>query len=557
MEWSTACPDWERRIVAGESLIPCAPLFPSEAEAALAVFKSLRVTDLPGKPTFGECAREWVFDFVRAVFGAYDAETGKRLIEEFLLLISKKNTKSTLAAGIMLTAIIRNWRPENELNILAPTLEVANNCYGPAAGMVRADPVLTDLFHLQDNLRRITHRTTDAMLKVVAADSDTVGGKKTAFVLIDELHLFGKKNGAEAMLMEATGGLVSRPEGFVISLTTQSDEPPSGVFKAKLDYFRDVRDGKVTDRKKLGVLYDWPEKLLKEQAYMRPEFWHVTNPNLGLSVREDWIADKLAEAERGGQSTLRVFLAKHLNVEIGMRLRADRWPGADYWEAAAADFPLTLDELLARSEVVTMGADGGGLDDLLGVAVLGREKGTGRWLLWTWAACHSGVLDRRKAIASLLEDLARSGELLIADELGRDMEELTAIARKVVKSGKLPPKNAAGLDASGIGGVSVALQDGGVTEEQLVGVPQGWRLTGAIGTTERALADGSLKHGGQRLMAWCVSNAKVEPRGNAKLITKAASGVGKIDPLMASFNAVSLMNLNPRARGRASITLLD
>jgi phage terminase large subunit-like protein len=68
---------------------------------------------------------------------------------------------------------------------------------------------------------------------------------------------------------------------------------------------------------------------------------------------------------------------------------------------------------------------------------------------------------------------------------------------------------------------------------------------------ERKLAEGALFHAGQAVMAWCVSNAKVEPKGNAMLITKQASGSAKIDPLMAMFNAVELMARAPASAGRS------
>src|SRR5581483_6726299 len=413
-EWSTACRDWERRILERRSLIPFGPLFPAEAEAALSVFKSLRVVDLSGKPTFGECAPQWVFDFVAAIFGALNPETATRLIEEFFLLIAKKNTKSTLAAGIMVTALCRNWRYDNEALILAPTKEVADNSFTPAAGMVEADPELSALFHVNANLREITHRTTNAFLKVVAADSDTVSGKKAAFVLVDELWLFGKRANADAMLKEATGGLVSRPEGFVIYLSTQSDEPPAGVFKSKLDYFREVRDGGIIDRKKLPVLYEFPPAMLEDEGrpYLKPENFYITNPNLGRSVRQEWLADKLEEEKRGPKEGLALFLAKHLNVEIGMRLRANRWAGADHWEAAAEP-GLTFESILARSEVVVMGADGGGLDDLLGLSLKGRDSVTKRTLSWHHAWARPEVLERRKSEAPRFRDFAAAGDMTI------------------------------------------------------------------------------------------------------------------------------------------------
>ena len=86
-----------------------------------------------------------------------------------------------------------------------------------------------------------------------------------------------------------------------------------------------------------------------------------------------------------------------------------------------------------------------------------------------------------------------------------------------------------------------------ITGEQVAGVSQGWRMSGAIKTAERKLAEGALLHGGSAMMAWCVGNAKVEPKGNSILITKQASGTAKIDPLMALFNAVELMGRQPVA----------
>jgi len=561
MEWSTACPDWEDRLKAKLSIIP-PPIFPEQAEQALRIFKELRVCDLPQtvwdddlgthrSPNFGECSEQWVFDFVSAIFGGYNAETGEQLIREYYLLISKKNTKSTIAAGIMLTAVILCWREGEEHLILAPTKEVAGNSFGPAAAMVRVDDELSALFHVQDHVKTITHRVSGASLKVVAADTDTVSGKKSGRVLVDEHWLFGKRSNATGMFMEALGGQVSRPEGWVIYLTTQSDEPPAGVFKEKLDYYRDVRDGKIKDRKSLGVLYEYPHAMVKAKAYLDASTYYITNPNLGRSVSAEWLEDELRKLLHKTDGSLQKFVAKHLNVQIGMNLRADRWTGADFWERQAKAPGLTLHELMARSEVITVGIDGGGLDDLLGLAVVGRECGTNKWLAWTRAWAHPIALERRKSEESKYSDFEQQGDLVIIAELPGDVAQVAAVVKEISESGLLA---SVGLDPEKTHKVMFqALVDAGIDETKCFGVSQGWKLIGAISVAERKLAEGVLLHGGQPLMNWCVSNAKIEPRGNAALITKQASGTGKIDPLMALFNAVSLMALNPVPQQTTSI----
>lgn len=563
MEWSTACPDWRERIVDRRSLLP-APLFADEAAEALAVFKSLVIVDAPpiwdptldgGKgghraPTFGEACEEWVFDFVSAIFGAYDAAAGRRLIQEFFLLISKKNSKSTLAAGVMVTALIRNWRHSAELLILAPTLEVANNAFEPARGMVKADPDLDALLHVQEHTRTITHRLTGAKLKVVAADSDTVSGTKAAYIFVDELWLFGKRPKADGMLREAIGGLVARPEGFVIWATTQADEEPAGVFKSKLNYFRQVRDGTIKDPRSLALIYEYPEPMIEAKAFLDPANFYITNPNIGRSVDQGWLASELQKVIEATGGELQVFLAKHLNVEIGLRLANNRWTGANYWEAAGEP-GLSLTALLERSEVVTIGIDGGGLDDLFGLAVLGRERETRRWLLWNRAWAHDDVLNRRQDIAPRLLDFAGQGDLVVCDDPMTPFVDAADLVALVKESGLLPDQDAVGLDPVGVTTLVDELEMRGIGVGMQVAIRQGYALSPATWGGEIKLKNGTLRHAAQPMMAWCVGNAKVETRGSAVIITKQSSGNAKIDPLAATLNAIMLMSRNPTAAGRS------
>ena len=284
--------------------------------------------------------------------------------------------------------------------------------------------------------------------------------------------------------------------------------------------------------------------------------WPMVTPNAGRSITIGRLVDEFETANAKGGDELRGWASQHLNIEIGLALRSDRWVGADFWERRSRP-GLGLDEVLERSEVIAIGIDGGGLEDLLGLSVLGRDRETREWLSWARAWVHRSMLERRKHEAVALEDIAAAGDLVLVDDLGSDVSELAQIVARCYATGKMAatvgepgtgePKPAPmiGLDPAGVGAILDALVLADVPQDLVIGISQGWKLNASIKTAERKLAQGILVHGGQSLMAYAVSNARVEPKGNAILITKQASGAGKIDPLMALFNAVSLMALNP------------
>jgi phage terminase large subunit-like protein len=230
---------------------------------------------------------------------------------------------------------------------------------------------------------------------------------------------------------------------------------------------------------------------------------------------------------------------------------------------------------------VTVGIDGGGNDDLLAVAVIGREHDTRRWLVWTKAFANIKALRRRLSEAAAMVDFARDGDLVVVDAFGPippdtilsrlaepesgldapdpkaglnippDIAGVVEVCEQVELAGKLAQ---VGVDPAGIGSIIDGLASIGISEEEegpsrVVGVSQGYQLMGAIKTAERKLLDGTMRHSGQALLTWAVGNAKIEPKGNSVMITKQLAGTGKIDPLMAVFDAVRLMSNNPEAIG--------
>lgn len=559
--WDTSCTDWEDRIRSGRSLMPDLPLFEREAEMGLAFFDELRLPDVPRNPRLGDAAGQWFRDTVRGVFGSWDPVNQVRMIRDVFALVPKGSSKTTYSAALMLVAMLMNFRPRATALFLGPTQAIADRAYEQVKGMIEESPDLKRRFVPHDHEKTIEDLVTKSEMKVSTFDLKVLtGAMALIFVLLDELHVLGKMGQTQRVLRQIRGGLDKTPEGVLVITTTQSDDAPTGAFKTELKFARNVRDGKYRGkivRSTLPLLYEFPRDiavLTREERqrgeierWRDPAYWPMVMPNIGRPITvQSMLADYQSEVEKG-EDAVRIWASQHLNVEMGTGVGEEGWAGADNWDNQI-DERLNLDGLLQRCEVVTIGVDSGGRDDLIGLSVMGRERKTRHWLSVGFAWADPIVLDRRKDIAPKLQDCVEEGSLSIV-AMADAIQEMAAIVAQVIATGLLPAKNAIGIDPNQAAAVIEALLGVGVTDDMIRRLLQGPALAPAVYGLDMKLADETFWHADQALMSWVVGNAKAERRGNATMVTKQLAGSAKIDPLIALFEAAILMSWNPEPQG--------
>lgn len=524
---------------------------------AVAFFDRIRLPDVIDTPLLRDACGDWFRDIVRALFGSRDPATNVRYVREIFALVGKGNSKTTYSAALMVVALLMNVRRRVEFHFLAPVQKTAEQAYDSAKGMIEADPQLNARFHCRDHKKEIFDRVNKAKLAVKTFDLKTMTGPKPAGVMIDEIHLLAKSAHTTKVLRQIRGGLEKNTDGFLIFITTQSDDVPVGAFEAELKAARAIRDGKRTGRT-LPILYEFPADIAADESQWKdPANWRLVMPNLGRSLQiESLKADLAAEVEKGIEAE-RLWYSQHLSIQIGTGIGVNAWAGAEFWPRSA-DPLLTFDEIIRRSEAIVFGIDGGGLDDLFGFVMLGRCKETKRWLLWSHAWCHTGVLRRRKSIASTLEGFKAAGELTIVDDELKDVSEIVDIIVDVKERGLLA---GIGVDPMGLDEFIGVLKGHDITQENglLVGIHQGGGLMSAIKATERAVARRELQHCPSGLMDWAIGNIKIEALATTIRATKQNAGDAKIDPAMAMFDAVALMAKNPQpiSAGRSYLATDD
>lgn len=497
------------------------------------VMSMLKITQGPlAGQDLGVVAPPWQEKWIRTLYGNTD-EVGNRIWDEALLLISKKQGKSTLSGMLAIAHTLAFPEQRGSGIILADTKEQAGLVYDSMASTVEADPYLLEEFHVRRYRSDIIHRPTKTALKAVAAELAATVGQIPSFYIVDELHLLGLKPKGGMLVRQLSSGLAVRGNGLGIYITTAPVGMASGIYTSTYNRGHRILEGKDTGERMFPVMFEIPEELDVED----PDNWWMCNPSLGYTFKKDWLLREFKIAKNDPDpSTFANFLSQHLNVHAQERMGIDRWIPTDDWDVFADD-SVTLSHIIEEAHSIFCGVDAGYRGDPSSIVVLGI-MGDDEMVVWNRQWLHHKAFNEYKDKVPY-EEFEDHGDLIVGQTENADIAGITAIIGRAQRSGKLV---CVGVDPAKLKTMVTSLEGDGI---EVVAVPQGWKMNPHLIETERLLYSGKLLHSGSPMLRWNIANGRLAERGQAKALVKPSdleggSGTQKIDGLVCLVMAVAV-----------------
>ena len=207
--------------------------------------------------------------FIQAVFGFINRDTHTRRFNEVMLLMARKNGKTTLLSAIALYMMIADGEGSAECYSVATKKDQASKCFKSACAMRSQSPEIRAIV----NKRRtdMYMPSTFSSFEPLSSDSNTLDGLNSHLVVIDELHAIRDRNLYDVMKQSTS----SRRQPLVIMITTAGTVREC-IFDDMYAYANNVLDGVVKNDNFLPVLYEQD----KEVEWKNIKMWQKSNPAL-------------------------------------------------------------------------------------------------------------------------------------------------------------------------------------------------------------------------------------------------------------------------------------
>lgn len=257
-----------------------------------------------GKPVLLEI---WQKALVSALFGFVDKDTGLRQYRELILIVARKNGKSTLASALGLYLLIADGEGGPEIYSAATKRDQAKIIWDEAVRMVKKSPALSKRNACK--VSRIQCLLNEGKFEPVSSESKTLDGLNVHGALIDELHAIEDKNLYDVIF----DGMTAREQPLMI-ITSTAGTVRENIYDLKYDEASAIVSGYgdtegAHDEHVLPIIYE----LDSRKEWTEPTCWQKANPALGTVKDVGQLRDKVERAKKN-PLYVKNLLTKDFNI---------------------------------------------------------------------------------------------------------------------------------------------------------------------------------------------------------------------------------------------------
>ena len=247
----------------------------------------------------------WQKACIAAIFGIVEKD-GTRVFREVFLVVARKNGKTLFASAIIAYVTFLDGEYGAKNFCLAPKLEQAAKVYDGYYQMILQEPALAK--YLQKRRTDIYMPSTNSSTKPLAFNAKKSDGFNPHLTVCDEIASWAAELGRKQYeVMKSALGARRQPLIFSISTAGYVNDGPYDDLMTRSTAFL---LGNSNERRLLPILY-----IIDDIAKWNDlTELRKSNPNMGVSVSEDYYKDEIAVAELS-MSKRAEFLTKYCNIK--------------------------------------------------------------------------------------------------------------------------------------------------------------------------------------------------------------------------------------------------
>lgn len=463
----------------------------------------------------------WEKALLQVAYGFKMSDTGLRRFNEVVLLIARKNGKTTYVAGIDLAEFFLS-KGGVDIVCASNTNDQASILFEEINNMREHSKALSKPKRSRKNIFYIYSPKNKNKIKKLSGQSRNLDGFNIEVGCIDEVHEMTDSKVYDAIKQSQS----TKKEPLIFIISTEG-KVVGGFLDSKLDYCRKMVKGEIDDERVLPWLYtqDSQEEIFKDKRT-----WQKSNPSLGAIKTYAYLEDIMNKA-KNDLATRVTMLCKDFNIK---QLEAGSWLTFD-----ELDNPTKFDIEDLRDCYAIGGVDLSSTTDLTASVLLIKKDG--KVYIIPHFFMPKDVLEKRMQEDSVPYDIwVKKGFITLSEGSQNNFSKVTEWFQHMVWDYGIRPLWV-GYDPWNSKYWIDEMDSAGFTMEK---VRQGvFTLSEPMKQLEADLKNHIVIYDNNPVLKWCLANtqAKVDVNGNIQP-TKLNSKYKRIDGAVALIIAYSVLN---------------